>query len=433
MAGLIMVERGEIEVKNARSGSIGAGFVRFRGWAGPWWKTSGWFSVVTLLGVWGVFWACCVHPSLWDWFGLPAIKPIFADASAVLAASDASAAGLNPYARPSPFDSLGRPHVYGPWWLELHRLGLSRGDRPWIGLLLGVSASLMMVRWLRPSNWCGMTVAFLLMVSPPFLLAYERANNDLVVLLLLSFAGVLLMKEGVRRSALAAGLVWFAAALKIYPLVAVAALGARGGRWRGLALGVAACAGFGLVWWCWRADFIQAMNAVPVPSSVTVYGLRVILTAWGVLDPEQGWFLGGLLVGVAYWAWLASAEEDKIPDEWVGLYVIGASCWVFCYLLTANFAYRAIWLVLPAGVWLRIAQSGRGASGRAWLALAGLLVLCWCRSMHPHIALIETSAGLRLVAAALGIENGMALGITIFLCCAALRMGWRRWRETAAA
>jgi hypothetical protein len=53
--------------------------------------------------------------------------------------------------------------------------------------------------------------------------------------------------------------------------------------------------------------------------------------------------------------------------------------------------------------------------------------------MHPHIALIETSAGLRLVAAALGIENGMALGITIFLCCAALRMGWRRWRETAAA
>lgn len=359
------------------------------------------------------------------------MRPLFADMTAVLAASDARAAGLNPYAHPSPFDPLGRPHVYGPWWLELHRLGLNRGDRAWLGLLLSVSASAVMVRWLRPISWHGMAVAFLLMVSPPVLLAYERANNDLVVFLLLSLAGGGLMKDGVRRSALAAGLVWFAAALKMYPLVAVAALGARGGRRRGFALGLVVCVGFGLVWWCWRADFNQAMNSVPVPSAVTAYGLRIIAIAWEVIDPEQGWFLAGLLAGLGYWVWLAWGDTEKIPAEWMGMYVIGASCWISCYLLTANFAYRAVWLLLPAGVWLRMAQEGQSSSRRCWPALAGLLFLCWLRSMHPHIAVIETPAGLRVVAAGLGIENGMALGITIFLACAVLRMSWRRWRETA--
>jgi hypothetical protein len=392
-----------------------------------------WFSIVTLLGVWGVFWVCCVHPKLWDIFGLPTIRPIFSDTAAVLAASDARAAGLNPYANPSPFDTLGRPHVYGPWWLELHRLGLTRGDRPWIGLWLGVSASVVMLRWLRPRNWTGMAAAFLLMVSPPLLLAYERANADLVLFLLLSLAGGLLFKDGVRRSVLAAGLVWLAAALKIYPLVAVVALSARGGRWRGVAQGLVACVGFGVVWWCWRADFSQAMSGVPVPTTVTVYGLRVIVIAWEVLDPAQGWFLAGLIAGLAYWVWLAWGDDAKIPDEWGGLFVIGASCWVSCYLFTTNFAYRAVWLLLPAGVWLRVAQSGGSEARRGWLALAGLLALCWARSIHPHIAIIETLAKLRVVAVALGVENGLALGITVFLACAVLRLGWRRWRETAPA
>jgi hypothetical protein len=379
------------------------------------------------------FMACWLHRPLWDFFGVPHLQPGYMDTTAVLSASDASAAGADPYAKPNLFDALNRPHVYGPWWLELHRLGLSRADRVWLGTGLMLLSAGVMAWWLRPRNWAATGAAVLLMASPPVMFAFERGNNDLVMFIMLAAVGWLLMKNAGWRTGMAAGLVWLAAALKFYPLVAVLALGAQGGRKRWSGWGAAVVAGFALVAWLYRRDIAQAMVALPAPESLTVYGIKVIAIAWHTLQPMQYWFLAGLVLGAAHWVVLAVRDRRTLPDEFAGAFIAGATAWVLCYVLNTNYAYRVLLLLLPAGAWLRMAQMKEPAGvfrTEVW-ALTGVLVLFWLRAAHTHMGFLETQAQFRGASFTLGIENGMALGISLFLVVTGLRWAWRRWRETA--
>ncbi|MEY4487526.1 MAG: hypothetical protein RIQ79_34 [Verrucomicrobiota bacterium] len=379
------------------------------------------------------FMACWLHAPLWEVFGLPHLEPGYMDTTAVLSASDASAAGADPYAKPNLYDALNRPHVYGPWWLELHRLGLTRADRVWLGTGLMLLSAGVMAWWLRPKTWAATGVAVLLMASPPVILAFERGNNDLVIFMMLAGAGWLLMKNAAWRTGLAAGLVWLAAALKFYPLVAVLALCAQGGRRRFAGWGAAVVAGFAVVAWLYRQDITRALTVVPAPESLTVYGLKVIAIGWTTLHPMEYWFLAGLVVAITHWVVLAVRDRRTLPDELAGAFIAGASAWVVCYLLNTNYGYRAILLLLPAGAWLRMAQRKEQAGiyrAEKW-ALAGVLLFFWLRSAHPHMGLMKTQTQFRVVSFTLGLENGMALGISLYLVVAGLKWGWRRWRLTS--
>ncbi|AKC83310.1 hypothetical protein IMCC26134_11940 [Verrucomicrobia bacterium IMCC26134] len=380
------------------------------------------------------FMACWLHEPLWDVFGVPHIEPGYMDTTAVLSASDASAAGADPYSKPNRFDPMGRPHVYGPWWLELHRLGLARADRVWLGTGLMLLSAGVMAWWLRPRTWRATGVAVLLMASPPVILAFERGNNDLVIFMMLAGAGWFLMKNAAWRTGLAAGVVWLAAALKFYPLVAVLALVAQGGRKRFTGWGAAVVAGFVVVAWIYRTDIARALTVLPAPESLTVYGIKVIAIGWNKLNPMEYWFLGGLLVGGLHWVVLTCRDRRTLPDELAGAFIAGATSWVLCYILNTNYGYRALLLLLPAGAWLRMAQRKEPAGvfrTEVW-ALAGVLVLFWLRAAHTHMDLIASLTQFRVVSFTLGLENGMALGISLFLVVAGLRWGWNRWRATAA-
>ena len=72
----------------------------------------------------------------------------FLDSQAVLAASDAAKAGLNPEA-PNPYDAFQRPHSYSDWWFGLGQLGLTRDDNFLVGgawVLLFLAAVFLTVR-----------------------------------------------------------------------------------------------------------------------------------------------------------------------------------------------------------------------------------------------------------------------------------------------
>ncbi len=387
----------------------------------------------------GLFAACILLPDLWDWLGVFHIRPYFADLAAILAASDAHAAGLDPYAIPSPLDPFGRPHVYGPWWLYLHKLGLGMGALSWAGALL-FFVSIAALAWvLRPQSAQQRLLTILLLASPPLLLAYERGNNDLVVALLLIVAGA----SGASSAGLAwrGVCVWAAAMLKFYPVAALGLLThgrVGGGRRAWWALGLVGAAG-AATWWIWRGDFARAVSAVPQPSTLYSYGARLVVEVCLALasGPRIAVYLGTLAVG-AWVVWLSGALSGGMVramtrDTRCGAWFVGAgACWAFCFLLNNNFPYRAVLLVLAASVWFELWREGAAgeqvvARRLIWI-LAGML---WLRSGRVWLACLAWDhfdyPGLVL----LGLEHGLAVGLTAVVVWSLARFAWERARSPA--
>lgn len=378
-----------------------------------------------------LFCTCLLYEPLWRVFGMSSMKPIYADWMAVLAACDAKAAGVDPYAWPSAFDPYFRPHVYGPWWMELRHLGITRADRAWMGTVLLITSIAMMVWVCRPRGPLGLLGTVLLVASPPMLLAFERGNNDLVIFLLLASAGLFLAKSAWWRSGMAAGLIFFAAALKLYPLAAAPILLTRGRRARAWAWLLAVVLAFVVVRVWYNADFARIHGIMPRPSSATAYGIRVISFVWNTQGMKQLWFGLGLVVGLGCWAWVGwRAWKERLDLAYLDcLWVSGGAAWVLCYFANTNYAYRAVLLVLPAAVWLRqsLASSGR-ARVPAGVAFAAVVFLCWIRIGHTMMEAITTNQGLLMGATALGLENGLALGVSLYLTGAGAVWVVTRWR-----
>lgn len=373
--------------------------------------------------------ACFLDDSLWLWFGVEPLRPYFADLFAILAASDARAAGADPYAAPNYYDPFGRPHIYGPWWLELARLGLSRIDCRWMGMVLLTGSLMAMTAWLRPRGPVLAMAAVGLMVSPSALLGLERGNNDMVVLLLLMTAGMLLARRATRgRMFAAGGVVFAAAALKFYPLAAAPLLmerrPARRAFWVAAGIGVA----FAVFWWINRAELTRAISMVPSVDTVRGYGLKVALSLWGNRAASREFALAGFLAGAAGWLWLAIRERrHPIPLGWRAVgFAGGAWAWVFCYLAGFSYVYRAVLLILPAGAWLHAAAvAAKPARVSARAALSGLVLMLWITAFHGRMMGPLTPTERQMASLILGLQSGLAAGLTGYLAFVLARRGWR--------
>ncbi len=386
--------------------------------------------------VMAVLCACVLHEPLWLRFGVFHLKPYFADWFAVLAASDARAAGADPYAIPNYFDPLGRPHIYGPWWLELSRLGLTRDHNFVSGLGLAFAVIGFGSWMLAPRGPGAALAAAAVLAAPGFLLAYERGNNDLVIVLLLATAGLAIGRGDAPGRAFAMVALVFAAGLKIYPVAAVGLLlAARPAGWRrdGVRLGLAV-GGFVLIALVHGDEFQRAMALVPRVDTAQAYGLPVFSYLWRNPAMLHSWLLAGLLPGFGFWLWrawrgwrLPVVAAGPTEQAWL---LGGAGAWLLCYAVNTNFCYRIILLLLPAAAWLRAAQGSPSADrAQARWAVVGLIVTVWLALFHPGMQQISTLAQLRASAWALGLENGLVLGLTLYLVWEAGRLVRARWRD----
>ncbi|MES1194307.1 MAG: hypothetical protein ABUL65_00345, partial [Opitutus sp.] len=133
--------------------------------------------------------ACVLWPKILTSLGLAAYGMTYLDSYAILAAVDVVRAGGDPYVV-NPLDPLGRWHVYSDWWLALRWLGVGRADN----FLVGSSwiAAFALSCWLavKPKNLREVGWMAALLLSPPVLLAFLRANNDLVIFVLIALVGV---------------------------------------------------------------------------------------------------------------------------------------------------------------------------------------------------------------------------------------------------
>jgi len=378
--------------------------------------------------------ACVLWPGLWDMLGVNHENPYFLDLAAILAASDASGAGLDPYAIPSPFDLWGRPHVYGPWWLYLHHLGLGRDDLFWLGALLAVSAMAGVAWALRPRGWAQSLAAALLLASPAMLLAYERGNNDLVIVLMLIAGGVVPSRGA--GLAWRAAWMWSAAVLKFYPVAALLVL-LRGERPRRLlAAGAAILIATLITLWLWRDDFSRAFGVVPQPRTTYGYGAKLIpsILLGRAVPAETLAYGGAVAVGCALAGFAdvfrRRAAEAMTRDTPAGAwFVASGACWSLCYFSNVNFPYRAALLILAGSAWFEMARDGSGeirAAGRNLVVL--LTAALWLPWLHLDFAVATSPSRHPAGFVILGLEHGLVLGLSAGVNWALAWMAYRSLR-----
>lgn len=330
------------------------------------------WTVVLTLGAWmaGVIW-----PRLLVTLGIYDYGRMYLDSYAILAALDAVRAGADPHGV-NALDVLMRPHVYSDWWLELRWLGLTREHNFLVGTAWAGAFALAIWTTARPRNLPEALWLAALMVSPPVLLAVNRANNDLVILVLLAGCGLVAAAPVWWRAVAAVACLGLATGLKYFPAPAVLAfLWVRPVR-RSPAVLLAGLVVVGLalasVWPqvdrgrfhiasgiytmgapLWWRDLGWTDKAAALPSLLLIV-VPALALAWS-----------GVTTGLA----VRGQPRERL------LAALGAIVLLGCFLAGVNYAYRWIFALWPA-VWLW-RQAADPTPGRTrWVArlACGLLL-----------------------------------------------------------
>ncbi len=321
----------------------------------------------------GIAWSAALH---WpQWLGLVGIADYgtpFLDFHSILAALDAVRAGLDPH-KPIPLDALGRPLAYSDWWLALKWTGLTRAQNIPVGIALVAAFGTAACLVVRPKTWREALWLAAILVSPPVLLAVLRANNDLVIFVLLAACGAVLTGNSKRRWLVAVLGIGLATGLKYYPVVAILALlWFRPVRQLPVVFGAGLLvAGLALV------SVLPGLQHAPlaVPPGIHTVGAPILWRDLGLADaqarlPAVLLFVaaGVLLVRARVTAGLASRGE---PRERV-LAATGIALLLACFISGIGYAYRWIFVVWVAlWLWRRVGEDApprqRHAALLAWV------------------------------------------------------------------
>ena len=386
---------------NNVSGVLESGVSRARTWR--------WIGALALVPL-ALFCAGVLHPAIWAWLGIMHFQQYFLDLVAVLAAGKAHVLGQDVYAR-NVFDPFGRPHVYGPWWLYLGRLGLEVGDAPWFGAVLGLTFVVVAAASLAPRGVRSFAWSVALLASPPVLLTLERGNNDLAIFIIIVIASWLLARTSERSAAGGMALLVTAAALKLYPAAALGAAGLRPTRRSAAVLIIGAFVACAWVAWYWQADYRHALAHTPRPTSMLAYGAAIAALTWQTLVPARLWLIVGAVVALSVFAvplfrgrrelWLLVPAQRAAGIA----FVAAGLCWILCYAATTNYAYRVILLLLPAAVWLSCLEAPRTRSVARW-QLLGWAVVFWMPVVKRFLGVAVLDADHAVAMRGLGVVLG---------------------------
>ena len=378
-----------------------------------------------------------LNPGVWKLMGIAGIAPAFSDMEALLAAGEAWAAGHDPYLVPNLFDSGSRPHIYGPAWLITGAGGFTVAHIAEFSVLTILFFLGSLAYWYRPESIRATLCVLAVLFAPSILLGLERANNDLIIVILISLAAGIGRHKG-RLAVLGVILLLATAAwLKLYPLVAgLALLALPGGLGtvakRMLVWGVFTLAGF----WLYAHDYLRLLHNIPVSPTIFAYDLRYAFTisVRGIVGLRLwtwagGLFAGGLFVGVLwrhrreYWTAL------PLTGPWAFFTVSAASIWVGCLMASPSYPYRAVWL-LPLIAWGASPLMGLGlaAAGRALCLWILLFLWVWWLQWQCQYELIDRHyfAYMPIWAAVVGLTQASVLLTTGLIAWLLLGWGWRR-------
>ncbi len=377
-----------------------------------------------------VFFSLVVYavPSLQEWRGLAfapirqiaMVTPPFADLSMLTHSARCFGDLSDLYDGRVNCDPYGRLFTYPPvalWMFSV--LGLSSASLGWLGVALGTAVALLTGAFfftLIPSAAVAGILVSLTYLSLPFQLALERANNDLIVFLLLALLALALSGQRPRTATAAALLAFLAVATKVLPLFGIIAtqlLHPGGGsraqprvrnlRWALLA-GVA---GLSLVL-PWLGPILR--NSPDPPGALLSHGLMAhqVCFEWMVafkLSRVHSRILALACLGTKllfillgfFGAWqqemrhplraFLASHTSRLNSGLIAVTIsLFSGTWVGTYLFTKSYDYKFIFLVPVLGLTGALLSRGATVTGqRGWMTLILVPVLfSW---IVPYLAL----------------------------------------------
>ena len=310
------------------------------------WRT----SLVVVLLVAGVWTLCLQNPVVWRVSGIGQTGAPFLDLYGLLAAGEVAQAHGDPF-QPNPLDPFHRPHVYTTWWLVSGAIGLTRADTEWLGQLMAGLSLVAAVALIRPRRMKEAIQTTLILCSPAVLMAVNRGNNDLAVLVVICAAlGCLRASSQVFR-VLGVILLAVAAALKYYPLVTlVVLLSARTRRELFATLTLFAVV-LVLAWPALKPGLASAARFKPHPEGLYAFGAPTLFRDFGFQSPA-GWLALTAIMGAGV-IWLArgqrqTASAGRLDSSEEREFICGAALIAGVFFLGASFVYKlvfAVWLL----------------------------------------------------------------------------------------
>jgi hypothetical protein len=355
------------------------------------------FKLALVAALLGVYVSLAIFPGIMRSFGVGVSALWFRDTHSMLAASDSAREGRDPFVD-NVHDVAGERHIYPDWWFVLGRLGLSRADSFWLGGLVVGLFWLAVLAVLRLRSRRDVVWTLLICASPPFWLAVNRANPDLLVFALLTpVVPWLLHRRGWIRM-LAPGPVALAAGLKFFPVLAGAVFLYPAATRREEQMRWWLIAGLGLLLaWSLADDVQRYLEAGWLARGLFTFGAASVPLHFGG-DPEV-WLNLGRLAGAALLGWAVLRWPGTNPaaaNDWertrrYGL--MGAAVLAGSFFLTTGYLYKVIFVVwlLP----LLLAGPDLGGTVRAGtrfclFCLVGMLwgegLVCAVISQWPGLA-----------------------------------------------
>lgn len=363
---------------------------------------------ITLLCLYAIMaglWIFGAHSLYFGVLRLLGVEPFafpFLDTHAVLAAAECGRRGIEVYLS-NPCDVLGRPHVYSPLWLAIVPDGLGVWSTGCVGAILDLLFLLSLVAVLRPCTAKELLILGSAVVSPMTVYALERANNDLVIFLLV-ICGAMLFTLPHPYRLFSYGLFVVAGLLKYYPL-ALLVLAAREGRRDGLVIAAAAISTLVLFGVAFYPELSVAGASIPAGASYFTdafsarnlpFGFAEALGE-GVSRTLISGSLLGVLSGLAVARTVRTARllgQEQI--DWTAseaqFLAIGGLLVAVCFFAGQNVNYRGIFLlpVLSGLVCLQRSAKDRDVRRFFGQMIAALLFVMWeeCfrRALHAVVS-----------------------------------------------
>ena len=327
------------------------------------------FTLFTYAGIifCGFFLILCYQFSFWPHMGIEnmlvdGVAMEFADLHGVISASDCYRMGVDVYIS-NPCDQWNRVHAYGSPWLGLSSFGIDGGDLISLAVMLDALFLIVAFVIINPGNMAESVATCALILSPAVVMAFERANVDLLLFVGICFAGVLAARSRVLVAQLfAAFVIAWATILKIYPLFTFFALVVRRTSFGHMLWVTILFVSMVTIWYYFHPlelEYIFAAN--PKPHGSWVFGGGELF--YLLFDSDN---YGAILVVATIISILAGyfysrklSDLGEISKQNTNLYLMGLSVLAATFYFTNNYDYRCIFFLmcLPALLKMRTQQS----------------------------------------------------------------------------